>query len=126
MEDCAMPTSIRARGAYHALLAAVLAATLTSCGGYSSAGPSNGGGGGGGGTSAPSAPTGLAATPASTQVSLVWNASNGASTYYVKRATMSGGPYTQINAPATTNFTDIGLTNGTTYYYVVSAGNAYG
>jgi hypothetical protein len=39
----------------------------------------------------------------------------------VKRATTNGGPYTQIAAPTSTSYTDTSLTNGTTYYYVVSA-----
>ncbi|MGA8224457.1 MAG: glycoside hydrolase family 44 protein [Candidatus Acidiferrales bacterium] len=119
-----MPTSNRAKGALFTLITALLAASLTTCGGYSSAGSSNGGGGGG--TNAPSAPTGLAATPGNTQVCLQWNASTGASSYYIKRATTNGGPYAQISTPTTTSFTDTGLTNGTIYYYVVSAYNAYG
>jgi fibronectin type 3 domain-containing protein len=74
----------------------------------------------------PSAPTGLQATPGNTQVSLVWAASAGATSYHVKRATTNGGPYTQVSAPTGTNFTDLGLTNGTAYYYVVSALNSAG
>ena len=38
-----------------------------------------------------------------------------------------GGPYTTIASPTTTSYTNTGLANGTTYYYVVSAtagGNA--
>lgn len=77
--------------------------------------------------SAPSAPTGLSATAASTQVSLSWSAVNGASSYRVKRATTSGGPYTTVQSNlTTTNFINTGLTNGTTYYFVVSALNATG
>src|ERR1700721_4075590 len=38
----------------------------------------------------------------------------------------SGGPYTQVAAPTTASDTDTGLTNGMTYYYVVSALNAAG
>jgi hypothetical protein len=74
----------------------------------------------------PAAPAGLMATPANAQVSLSWSASTGASSYHVKRATTTGGPYTQISAPTATNFTDTGLTNGTTYFYVVSALNSTG
>ncbi len=69
----------------------------------------------------PPVPAGLAATAGSAQVNLTWSASSGASGYHVKRATTSGGPYTQVAAPASNSYTDTSLTNGTTYYYVVSA-----
>jgi len=74
----------------------------------------------------PAAPTGLAATAGNQQVSLTWTTSNGATGYHVKRATTSGGPYTQTGAPTSASYTDTALTNGTTYYYVVSALNASG
>jgi len=74
----------------------------------------------------PATPTGLQATPGNAEVSLTWTASTGATSYHVKRSTTSGGPYTQIAAPASANYTDTGLTNGTTYYYVVSAVNSAG
>ena len=74
----------------------------------------------------PSAPTNLQATAGNAQVSLTWTASTGATSYNVKRATTSGGPYTEIASPTTANFSDTGLTNGTAYYYVVTAVNASG
>jgi fibronectin type 3 domain-containing protein len=74
----------------------------------------------------PATPTGLNATAGNAQVSLTWTASTGATSYHVKRSTTSGGPYTQVAAPAATSDTDTGLTNGTTYYYVVSALNSAG
>jgi fibronectin type 3 domain-containing protein len=74
----------------------------------------------------PAAPTGLTATPGNTQVALAWNASSGATSYNVKRATVSGGPYAIVASPTSTSYTDSGLTNGTTYYYVVSAVNTGG
>jgi fibronectin type 3 domain-containing protein len=77
-------------------------------------------------TQAPAAPTGLIATGGNAQVSLSWTASSGAISYHLKRSTATGGPYTQVSAPTTTSFTDTGLTNGTTYFYVVSALNAVG
>ena len=47
-----------------------------------------------------------------------------ATSYNVKRATVSGGPYTTIATGVTgTSYTDSGLTAGATYYYVVSAVN---
>ena len=69
----------------------------------------------------PAVPMGLAATPGNAQVSLTWSASSGATGYHVRRATTSGGPYTQIAAPTSTSYTDTSVTNGTTYFYVVSA-----
>jgi hypothetical protein len=75
----------------------------------------------------PSTPTGLVATPSDARVTLTWSASPGAAAYTVKRATTSGGPYTTIaSGLAATTYTDAGLTNGTTYYYVVAATNACG
>ena len=44
----------------------------------------------------------------------------------MKRSTTGGGPYTQAGNPAAAGFTDAGLTNGTKYFYVVSAYNSYG
>jgi hypothetical protein len=75
---------------------------------------------------APAAPTGLSATPGNAQVTLSWTASSGATSYNVKRSTTSGGPYTTIASPTATGYTNTGLANGTTYYYVVSAVNAGG
>jgi hypothetical protein len=67
-------------------------------------------------------PKGLTATPSAAQVSLSWSASVGATSYHVKRALISGGPYETISCTTTaTTFTDTGLTSGTTYFYVVSA-----
>jgi fibronectin type 3 domain-containing protein len=77
-------------------------------------------------TTPPATPTGLQATAGNAEVSLAWTASAGATSYHVKRSTTSGGPYTQVAAPTTTSDADTGLTNGTTYYYVVSALNAAG
>jgi fibronectin type 3 domain-containing protein len=74
----------------------------------------------------PPAPTGLHAVPGNAQIALTWAASTGATSYHLKRATTSGGPYTQVSAPTTTGFADTGLTNGTTYFYVASALNANG
>ena len=75
----------------------------------------------------PAAPTGLVATAGNAQVGLSWSASAGAATYSVKRSTTNGGPYTTIATGITaTAYTDPALTNGTVYYYVVSAVNAGG
>ncbi|HZP81421.1 MAG TPA: S8 family serine peptidase, partial [Chthonomonadaceae bacterium] len=75
----------------------------------------------------PAAPTNLKATANSSSVSLQWSASAGATSYNVKRATTSGGPYTVIaSGLTTTSYVNSGLTNGTTYYYVVTAFNSNG
>lgn len=77
-------------------------------------------------SAAPSAPTNLLASPGDTTVILTWPAVMGASTYTVKRATTSGGPYTQIGTTNTPSYIDTGLTNGTTYDYVIVASNSFG
>jgi fibronectin type 3 domain-containing protein len=76
--------------------------------------------------SVPPAPTGLAATAGNTQVALSWNAASGATSYNVKRSTTSGSGYALVTTVTGTSYTDTGLANGTTYYYVVSASNAGG
>ena len=71
------------------------------------------------------APSGLAAVPGNNQVSLNWNGVAGATGYNIKRAAVAGGPYSIIaSGVAETNYTDSAVTNGGTYYYVVSANTA--
>lgn len=79
-----------------------------------------------GSTLPPTAPTGLSAIAGNAQIALSWNASSAATSYRVKRATVSGGPYTIVASPTSNNFTNTGLVNGTTYFYVVSAVNSAG
>ena len=74
----------------------------------------------------PVQPAGLNSTAGNNQVFLSWTASTGAASYNVKRATVNGGPYTTVTNVTTTICTNIGLSNGTTYFYVVSALNALG
>ena len=90
-------------------------------GGYSSTG-----GGPGPGPTIPSVVTGLQAAAGNAQATLTWSASSGATGYYVKRSTTTGGPYTQVASTSSATFTDTGLTNGTKYFYVVSAYNSAG
>jgi autotransporter-associated beta strand protein len=76
---------------------------------------------------APAMPIALTAAAGQSQARLSWIPGAGATYCNVKRAASSGGPYTPIasNVPAAT-YTDLDLTNGTTYYYVVSGTNAVG
>ena len=68
-----------------------------------------------------SVPTGLSATAGNAQVALSWSTAGGATSYNVKSSTTNGGPYITIASPTTTSYTNTGLVNGTTHYYVVSA-----
>lgn len=79
-------------------------------------------------STAPQTPVGLSATTASgSQINLTWNASNGATRYNVKRSLTAGGPFANIATGITsTSFSDAGLTNGSTHYYVVNAENLDG
>ena len=75
---------------------------------------------------APAAPTNLVATAGNAQVALSWTASSGAASYDLYRGTSSGGETLVDSGITGTSFTDTGLTDGTTYYYEVSAVNAGG
>jgi len=66
----------------------------------------------------PAVPTNVAATNQNGQVNLTWDIADGASTYKIKRATTSGGPYTEIASVSTNVYADNNVTNGTAYYYV--------
>ncbi len=79
------------------------------------------------GVSIPVAPANLAGRLVEGTASLTWSVSAAANTYNLKRATAVGGPYTTVAANlAAGSFTDIGLSLGATYYYVVSAVNEAG
>ncbi|WP_166244816.1 pectinesterase family protein [Paenibacillus turpanensis] len=75
---------------------------------------------------APSRPVGLKGTAHEGSVGLAWEAAEGAESYHVKRAVEIDGQYTSIGSTAETTFTDTSVTNGTTYYYTVSAVNSSG
>lgn len=67
-------------------------------------------------------PTGLSSIAGSKQAALSWTATELASSYNVKRSLVRGGPYTTVaTAISGTSWTDTGLADGQTYYYVVSA-----
>ena len=114
------------RAAIMALALAPLFATLAACGSGSSSSAPTSPTTVGPVTSVPPSPTNFSATPGNTQVSLTWSTSSGAASYHVKRATSSGGPYTQVGTPTDAAYTDTSLTNGTSYYYVVTAVDSAG
>ena len=111
-----------------AFLAALAVSFALACSGVSTASSADSVGSQttGSATRVPAVPTGLTAKAGNQQVSLAWIASKGATSYSVKRSTTHGGPYSQIAKPTAASCTDSGLTNGTTYYYVVSAVNSAG
>jgi len=79
----------------------------------------------------PNAPTGLTATPSNAQATLTWTdpASDGGApitSYKLYRSTASDGTYTLVTSPTAPTYADIGLINGQTYWYKVSAVNAVG
>jgi alpha-L-arabinofuranosidase len=73
------------------------------------------------------APQNLASTPGNQQVALTWSSAAGATSYTVKRATSLNGTYSVVASGLSgTTFTDTGLQNGATYYYIVTAVNSAG
>ena len=90
------------------------------------------GGGGGGGSSspntAPSTPQNVLSASGNAQVRLSWGNVSEATTYNVYWSTTAGvrkQSGTKISA-VTSPYYQMGLNNGTTYYYVVTAANQYG
>jgi fibronectin type 3 domain-containing protein len=80
---------------------------------------------------APSAPSLNSATPGNGSVALAWSApsSNGGSAitgYRVYRGTSSGSETLLTTLGNVTSWTDSGVTNGTTYFYKVTALNSVG
>ncbi len=79
----------------------------------------------------PSAPQSLTASSGNAQIGLTWTApsSNGGRpilNYTLYRGTTSGGETLLTTLGNVLSYTDIGLTNGQTYYYVVRAVNVVG
>ena len=67
-------------------------------------------------------PTDLLAVAGDARAALSWTAADSAVSYRVLRSATRGGPYATVATGLTgTGFTDTGLTNGITYYYVVTA-----
>jgi hypothetical protein len=69
----------------------------------------------------PGAPPALNASAGAGAVQLTWTAAAGASAYAVKRALVTGGPYSTVaTVPPGTTYTDTAVSPGTAYYYVVT------
>lgn len=70
----------------------------------------------------------LADSGSPNQASLTWNAVPDPTLqqYRIYRSATSGGPYSQIGTSGSASFNDTGLTNCTTYYYVVTFVNGQG
>jgi len=84
------------------------------------------GGGNPGEPTVPAAPRNAKAVPGDGIVRLSWNAVSGAADYLVKRSLTSGGPYETVGTTTEPAFTDAGVINDTTYYYVITARNDVG
>ena len=74
----------------------------------------------------PSAPMNLTGTIARGTATLLWATESTAGSYNVYRSTKSGGSYQKIANTASNTYTDSTVTNGTTYYYVITAHNSIG
>lgn len=78
---------------------------------------------------APNAPAGLTATAGDASVVLTWNTASGALKYNIYYGTTSGvtkSTGTVVSVGAAPTYTVTGLTNGTMYYFVVTAANQGG
>jgi autotransporter-associated beta strand protein len=79
------------------------------------------------GVSPPSAPASLSAVPGNAQVTLSWPAVSSAAAYHLYSGISSGNETTLVAGNyAGTSYTNTGLANGTTYYFVVTATNSAG
>jgi subtilisin family serine protease len=74
----------------------------------------------------PPPPTSLEAVPGDARVALEWTAVPGADVYHVKRSLSRAGPYASIADVSVPSFSDLTVTNGVKYFYVVSGENAAG
>ena len=79
-------------------------------------------------TTVPAAPTGLNATPADSQVTISWTAVAGATSYNLYHSTTAGVTTTTGTkiTGVTSPYVQTGLTNGTTYFYILTAVNSIG
>src|SRR5438552_19135331 len=66
------------------------------------------------------APSGLAATPSSSNIALSWTAASGATKYRVERKG-TGGSYGLLSTTSSTTLTDSSASSGSAYLYRVCA-----
>ena len=78
----------------------------------------------------PTTPSGLAASPTTSEINLSWNSSPGAYGYYVYRSTTPGAQtywdWVPASGTTTVTYSDTYVQAGIWYYYKVSAYNGYG
>jgi fibronectin type 3 domain-containing protein len=75
----------------------------------------------------PGVPGGLTAIEQSaSSIALSWDAVTGATSYKVYRAVNADGEYSCMATTGNTSYVDTGISDGTTYYYKVSAVNSVG
>ena len=74
----------------------------------------------------PDAPTGVSAEAYSSYIKITWNYVNGADSYKVYKSTSANGTYSSLQTTSSTSYTDYDASEGTTYYYKVTAINSAG
>lgn len=74
----------------------------------------------------PAKVAGVVASAKNGSVELSWTEQLEVSGYLIKRGTISGGPYTTLSTVTNNSYTDLTVSNGTTYYYVIAAENSLG
>jgi beta-glucanase (GH16 family) len=75
----------------------------------------------------PNPPTSLNSSQGGGTVYLSWDGTgSGALGYKIKRATVPGGPYSQVGTASGNTFADSTVSPCSTYYYVVSGTNSFG
>jgi len=79
-----------------------------------------------GGCVIPATPGGLSIAVGYGQNVLTWTAVADATSYNIKRALVTGGPYTTIDTDLASPYKDTAVVPGTDYFYVISAVNACG
>ena len=74
-------------------------------------------------------PSGLTAAGKGGNIALAWLPIAGATSYNVYQSTVAGGPYTIVSylgSVSGSHYTDLNLTNGIIYYYVITGVNSSG